>query len=129
MNNTNTIQGGQGGDKVPARDPNTQIGAAASNGSSNGQAARTLDAALAYLRAGLSIIPIARDGTKQPDGRLLPREFDEVTGKSKATWNPFKDHERNGERVAGRLPTELEVRNWFSRPNPPGVAVIGGAVS
>jgi hypothetical protein len=89
----------------------------------------TLAIALAYLRAGLSIIPIARDGTKQPDGWLLPRELDEDTGKFKATWNPFKDHAKNGKRVPGRLPTEQEVREWFGRPNPPGIAVIGGAVS
>ncbi|HYT93424.1 MAG TPA: bifunctional DNA primase/polymerase [Gemmataceae bacterium] len=89
----------------------------------------TLDVALAYLGSGLSIIPVARDGTKQPDARLLPREYDDDTGHFKATWNPFKDHVRNGERVPGRLPTEKEVQDWFGRPNPPGIGVIGGAVS
>lgn len=32
-----------------------------------------LDAALAYLRASLSFLPVARDGTKRPDAQLLPR--------------------------------------------------------
>jgi hypothetical protein len=89
----------------------------------------TLDTALGYLGARLSIIPIALDGTKHPDVRLLPREYDEDTSHFKATWNPFKDRVRNGERVPGRLPTEKEVREWFDRPKPPGIAVIGGAVS
>jgi putative DNA primase/helicase len=77
-----------------------------------------LDAALAYRRAGLSLIPIATDGSKRPDGRLLPR-LQVGDGRNRATWKPFQE----------RLPSEAELRHWFDRPNPPGVAVIGGEVS
>jgi putative DNA primase/helicase len=78
-----------------------------------------LEAAFAYLRARLSCIPIATDGSKVPDGRLLPRKWDEQEQRKKATWDPFKE----------RLPTEEELRRWFDRPDPPGVAVVCGAVS
>jgi hypothetical protein len=79
----------------------------------------TLDAALAYLRAGLSLIPIKRDGSKAPEGQLLPKEMDPDTGRGAASWNPFKE----------RLPTEAEARRWFGGPRPPGIAVLGGKVS
>jgi hypothetical protein len=78
-----------------------------------------LDAALAYRAAGLSVIPVAGDGSKAPDGRLLPRVWDEAGRREKPTWDPFKE----------RLPTEAEVRGWFGRRPPPGVAIIGGEVS
>jgi putative DNA primase/helicase len=63
--------------------------------------------ALAYLAAGLSVLPIRRDGTKAPDGRLVP------------SWSPYQQ-----ERAS-----EATVRGWFDRPEPPGVAVVCGAVS
>lgn len=63
----------------------------------------TLDAALAYLGAGLSIISIGRDGTKQPDRK----------------WKSYQT-----ERVS-----EAVARKWFSGSTPPGIAVLGGAVS
>lgn len=65
--------------------------------------ATVLDAALAYLQAGLSLVPIARDGSKRPIIR----------------WKPYQK----------RLPTEAEVRDWFAGPAPPGIALVGGAVS
>ena len=42
------------------------------------EAPDTLATALAYRRAGLSIVPVARDGSKAPDGRLLPEEWDKA---------------------------------------------------
>ncbi len=69
----------------------------------------TLDVALAYLGSGLSIIPVARDGTKQPDARLLPREYDDDTGHFKATWNPFKDQCEMVESEAPGLLAKLSI--------------------
>ncbi len=91
------------------------------NQNTNGQGEKScgvLEAAYAYLRAGLSFIPIAGDGSKRPDGRLLPKIANE-NGTQRTTWKPFQE----------RTPTEEETRRWFAGSNPPGVAVIGGAVS
>jgi putative DNA primase/helicase len=77
-----------------------------------------LDAARAYLRAGLSVIPIKRDGSKAPDGLLLPRVLRD-DGKYHATWDPYKQ----------RMPSEAEIDRWFRGTNGPGVGVIGGKVS
>jgi P4 family phage/plasmid primase-like protien len=77
-------------------------------------------AALAYLRAGLSIIPIKTDGSKQPAWDLLPKEPDpNRADRLKAVWKPF----------TSRLPTEDEVAHWFRGRKPPGIGVISGAVS
>jgi P4 family phage/plasmid primase-like protien len=64
----------------------------------------TLDAALGYLRAGLSVLPIKRDGSKAP---------------AVQAWKKYQQHR----------PTEAEAREWFDRADPPGIAVLGGAVS
>jgi P4 family phage/plasmid primase-like protien len=69
-------------------------------------------AAKRYLDAGLSIIPIATDGTKQPMHNLLPL----VEGRR--SWSPFKD----------RLPTDEELSGWFGNGDA-GIAIVGGAVS
>jgi len=74
-----------------------------------------LDAALAYLEAGLSVIPIRRDGSKAPDTDLLPlAEGDD--GKLRPVWDPYKE----------QPPSPAEVQDWFGRPSPPGVAVVCG---
>ncbi len=78
----------------------------------------TLEAARAYVAAGLSVIPIRADGSKAPDGGALPHEFDERTGLGKATWKPFQQ----------RLPTDAELLSWFNIGSR-GLAVIGGVVS
>lgn len=77
-----------------------------------------LGIARAYVAAGLSIIPIAADGSKAPEGRLLPRELDPVDGQRKATWRPFQE----------RPPTDAELVRWFGREGR-GLAVLGGVVS
>jgi putative DNA primase/helicase len=79
----------------------------------------TLTTALAYLKAGLSLIPIARDGTKAPDGRLLPEVPDKDTGKRRRSWDPFRE----------APPSERQVRRWYDWPDPPGIAVVGGRPS
>lgn len=61
------------------------------------------DLALDYLRAGLSVIPIAPDGSKSP----------------LVSWQEFQT----------RLPTASEVEGWYGRWPDAGVAIICGKVS
>jgi putative DNA primase/helicase len=85
----------------------------------NGSAAPdVLRKALAYLDAGLSVLPIARDGSKAPDWTRLPRVQGD-DGIFHATWDPLKEH----------LPARDEVERMFRGCRPPGVAIIGGPVS
>jgi hypothetical protein len=69
----------------------------------NGSPLTPLQAALAYGQAGLSVIPILADGSKSPA----------------VAWKPYQK----------RRATEAELRGWFRGPNPPGPAILGGAVS
>jgi hypothetical protein len=79
----------------------------------------TYDAARALAAAGLSVIPVALDGTKAPAWAVLPRVPDpDRPDRMKPTWKPFQ------ERIADRD----ELQRWFAR-SPLGVAVVGGAVS
>ncbi|MEQ8786522.1 MAG: AAA family ATPase [Pirellulaceae bacterium] len=80
----------------------------------NGQSS-TFDLARKYVAAGLSVLPIATDGTKGPDWRLLPRRGN-GEGQLSATWLPLQE----------RLPTGDELRKWYG---PAGIGVIGGKVS
>ena len=61
-----------------------------------------LNDALLYLRRGISVIPVNR--RKKPAIRK---------------WKPYTE----------RLPTEAEIRDWLSRPDVVGIAVIAGPVS
>jgi putative DNA primase/helicase len=86
---------------------------------------RATDAPLAVARscvaAGLSVLPVSRDGSKQPDWRQLPLsdQPDPDTGKRHAAWKPLQS----------RLPTDAELVRWFGGAAPCGIGVIGGAVS
>lgn len=60
------------------------------------------DHAKRYVDAGLSVIPIATDGTKSP----------------KLKWEPYKT----------RLPSDAELQTWFTGRTA-GIAIVGGAVS
>jgi putative DNA primase/helicase len=62
-----------------------------------------LDASLAYLRAGLSVIPIRPDGSKLPP------------------LSAWKHYQR-------QLPSEDQVRFWW-KGGAKGIAIIGGSVS
>ena len=62
-----------------------------------------LDAALQCLHAGISVVPIRRDGTKAPTVK----------------WEPYQS----------RRATEAEARRWWGKSDPPGIATICGAVS
>jgi hypothetical protein len=73
-----------------------------------------LTAGLSYLKAGLSLLPIATDGTKAPEGRVLP-----VDAQQNRTWKPYQ--------VAP--PTPDDLRRWCRQANQVGLAIIGGAVS
>lgn len=65
-----------------------------------------LKAALAYRQAGLSVIPIAADGSKAPDRRLVP------------SWQRYQVFKAR----------EDELQQWFVGGEV-GLAIIGGVVS
>lgn len=71
-----------------------------------------LFAALACIKAGVSIIPIDHT-TKRPATRLLPKDED-----GKATWKPFQS----------AIADEATVRRWF-KAGIQSFAVVGGKVS
>lgn len=70
-----------------------------------------LDAALTYIAAGLSVIPIDPQ-TKRPYSGLLP------TVDGRRSWKPFQE----------RIASEHEIRKWFSRPRI-NIGIVCGAVS
>lgn len=73
----------------------------------------TLDIAREYaLRARVSVLPIATDGTKGPATQYLPFDAD-----GKRTWKPFQC----------RIPDETQLRQLFG--NGVGIGIIGGKVS
>lgn len=67
------------------------------------------------VAAKISLLPIATDGTKSPDGRVLPYDEQE----KRTVWKPYQQ----------RLPTEAELRRWFGNGHRRGVAIVAGAVS
>jgi putative DNA primase/helicase len=85
-----------------------------------------LTEALAYVDAGLSVIPCL-SGQKRPAAQLLPPAFDPATGAVRTTstghvrhtWKPYQN----------RLPTHQEVYRWFTDAAADAVAILGGAVS
>ncbi|MBL8799666.1 MAG: bifunctional DNA primase/polymerase [Planctomycetia bacterium] len=68
----------------------------------NGKLSEAHAAALAYLRAGLSVIPIRADGTKAPA----------------VAWEDYQE----------RLPTTEELQAWFGNGKGWGVGIPGGKV-
>lgn len=64
----------------------------------------TLEAARAYVRAGLSVIPVKPDGTKSP---------------ALDTWREFRE----------RKPTDAELNAWFGNGHQHGIALVCGPVS
>jgi hypothetical protein len=64
---------------------------------------RVLDYAAGYLAAGLSVVPVLRDGSKAPAVK----------------WEPYMR----------RLATDAELVRWFGRAEPFGIGLIGGKVS
>jgi len=79
----------------------------------------TLELARKYVAAGLSVLPIAADGSKAPDGRVLPRIPDPANpDRHKSSWLPLQE----------RLPTDEELIRWFGDGRR-GIGIIGGAIS
>src|SRR5262245_59075806 len=72
-----------------------------------------------YLEAGLSVLPIALDGSKAPAWPDLPRQWNEAEKKFKHVWEPFQT----------RRATAAELRQWFDRSRPVGIGIACGAVS
>lgn len=78
----------------------------------------TLDLALRYLGAHISVLPIGRD--KRPaGGAALPLYFDEQEGQHVHGWLPLQS----------RLPTMEELGRWWGGPRPFGIAAACGAFS
>ncbi len=77
------------------------------------------EAAKRYVAAGLSVIPIADDGTKGPYTAALPRVWDEHQKRTVASWKPYQVCQ----------PTEADIDNWSADGRAFGLAVITGAVS
>jgi len=78
-----------------------------------------MTAANRYVAAGLSVIPIAPDGSKSPAWTKLPK-VRKPNGEMKHAWKPFQS----------RRPTPTETEAWYRGWGPPcGIAVIGGDVS
>ncbi len=66
--------------------------------------------ALAYTKAGISIIPMSSDGTMGPDGRVD---------------TPFDCSEY----ISRRIATPEELRDWFADDGQFGLAAVHGAIS
>ncbi len=77
-----------------------------------------LDTALAYVRHNYSVIPIRCDGSKAPDGLVLPSVLDPREGKEKPSWNPFRE----------RYPTPQELWAWFGESDH-GIGIVCGRLS
>lgn len=78
-----------------------------------------LDAALGYLHAGVSVIPISLDGIKTPAFSFLPLVWDETEGKKKHKWEPYQENPAD----------DVTARAWWTGKTPPGIAAVCGAVS
>src|SRR5436305_13110417 len=72
-------------------------------------------AARRYVAAGLSVIPVAADGSKSPDWRRLPRHWDDPARRARPSWRVYQV----------RRPREAELRNWFEFGGEFGLAVLG----
>ena len=84
-----------------------------------GSPTTTLEHAMRYLEAGISVIPVARDGTKRPETDQLPRVFDEDDGRYRRSWKPYRE----------RRATDEEARRWWDRAEPFGIAALAGSPS
>lgn len=72
--------------------------------------------------AGISILPIAADGSKDPAFSVLPTRWDPIEKKLRPTWNEFKEH----------IATAQQIDSFYKCSIPgkvPGIGVICGKVS
>ena len=72
-----------------------------------------------YLNAGLSIIPLAVDGSKSPDWRALPQIFVDRDELPKRAWSPFQK----------APPTNADLKKWWGNGTERGIGIVGGKVS
>jgi hypothetical protein len=79
---------------------------------------RRLRKARRLKAAGVSMLPIADDGSKGPAWWLLPNVWDPNEQRWKPTWKPFQR----------RFPTDDELVSWFSNENI-GIGLITGQIS
>ena len=78
-----------------------------------------IDVAMGYVAAGISVIPIACNGSKAPAWWLLPKVVNEW-GVLKHSWRPYM----------ARFPTPDELRAWYTTfGSLSGIGVVGGAIS
>lgn len=76
--------------------------------------------ALALVSAGISVLPISPNGTKQPAGHLLPFHQPVADKPPRRSWSSLQT----------RLPTTDELERWYAGGSiPNGIAAICGAVS
>jgi len=76
--------------------------------------------ARAFVAAGISVIPISKDGEKAPAGHLLPMHTSIPGADPHRSWSPFQT----------RLPTTDELECWYCRGAIPyGLGVVCGTVS
>jgi putative DNA primase/helicase len=66
-------------------------------------AADVLATARGYVAAGLSVLPVKRDGSKEPDG----------------AWKPFQS----------KPPTDAQLERMFGGATPAGIGIVNGRVS
>ena len=72
------------------------------------------DFAAALIDDGTSFLPITLDGSKSPDGAVLP-----IGETGKRVWKPLES----------RLPTSDEMKCWFGNGKPRGIGIIHGRLS
>lgn len=70
--------------------------------------------AISLTSHGISVIPIRTDGTKAPEGRVLPKD-----NEGKPTWVPFQS----------RIVDIDTIRSWYENHQSLGIAAIGGVIS
>lgn len=76
--------------------------------------------ALALVAAGISVLPISPNGTKQPAGHLLPFHQAASNKPPRRSWSSLQT----------RLPTPDELERWYAGGSiPNGIAAICGTVS
>lgn len=76
--------------------------------------------ASAYVAAGISVLPITPDGSKQPAGYLLPMHQPSPTTPPRRSWTPLQT----------RLPSIGELERWFAGGAiPNGIAAVCGTIS
>jgi hypothetical protein len=70
-----------------------------------------------FVESGISVIPLRLDGSKAPNGYLLPQVCEVKTRRIHGTWEPFQ----------ARLPSVDELQSWYR--SKAGIGLVGGIVS